>query len=412
MKSWLALGWLAALACSPPAPGLSTTGTNVAPGPCGRGLIVLESDYQSSNVALLGFDGSVLSASFARSSVRAGGYGVSLSGDVVAPRSALPGAELVLIDRTPSGVLYFIDVVSAQPSFDLNVDTGFRSNPHDYLALSPNKAYVTRYDANPEPGREPWDAGSDILIIDLAARAPTGRIDLSAALSGEDPKYLPHPDRMLALGGRVFVLLSAYASDYSSSAESRLVELDPGTDQIASTLVLTGLYGCDALALAPNAAELAVACTGDQLAQLPPGPDGSGLVTIDVTGSPREKSRFPAKSLGDAPLGFGLDYVADGVVLLSTLGYFDANGQPALSDSLFRLDLSASSAQSLRVSSPFSLGDVRCAPACGACFVTDASESSGSVVRYPITGAGALGVAQSITPETSIGLPARYLGAF
>jgi hypothetical protein len=407
-----ALFALCALACGASDRALDTRGTDVQPGPCGRGLVVLESDYQSSNVALLGFDGSVLSPSFAHSRARAAGYGTSLGGDAVPPGSASLGSELVLIDRTPSGVLHFIDVLSSTPSFDVGVDTGFRSNPHDYLALAPNKAYVTRYETNPHPGLEPWDAGSDVLIVDPAAQAPAGRIDLGSTLAGEDPKFQPHPDRLLAAGGRVFVLLSAYAADYGSSAESRLVELDPESDAIVSTLRLHELHGCNALALAPSAEELAVACTGDQLARSVPGPDGSGLVTVDISGIPQEKQRFLAASFGAAPLGFGLDYAAEGVVLFSTLGYLDSSGQPVLRDRLLRLELASSAVQELRTSAPFALGDVRCAPQCAACFVSDASGLFGSVLRYPLDDAATLGAPQSIMPEANIGLPARYLGTF
>src|SRR5262249_30800971 len=145
----LALAGLAlALACDPPEPQLATQGTSVQPGPCGRGLLVVESDYQSSNVALVGFDGALLSPSFVHSSAESGGYGVSIGGDAVPPGSAQSGASVALIDRTPSGVVHWLDVASARPVLELNVDTGFRSNPHDYLALDSSKAYLTRYDAN------------------------------------------------------------------------------------------------------------------------------------------------------------------------------------------------------------------------------------------------------------------------
>ena len=36
----------------------------------------------------------------------------------------------------------------------LSVGTGFASNPHDYLEVAADKAYVTRYDSNPHPGSE------------------------------------------------------------------------------------------------------------------------------------------------------------------------------------------------------------------------------------------------------------------
>ena len=59
---------LALCACGAPRTTPDNQGVSVAPGPCGRGLLVVESDYQSSNVSALGLDDSVLSPSLASSS--------------------------------------------------------------------------------------------------------------------------------------------------------------------------------------------------------------------------------------------------------------------------------------------------------------------------------------------------------
>ena len=415
--SWLALALLGIAvtsACSASRVTPETVGVTVAPGPCGRGLIVVESDYQSSNVSLLGFDGSVLSPSLLSSSAKSGGFGLGLSGDVVPPAAATEGSNVVLIDRTPSGILRFVDLASAQVAAELPVGAGFRANPHDYLQLNEHKAYVSRYDSNPSPGSQAWDQGGDILLVDPTVPSITGRIDLAPAMAGEAAQFTPNPGRLARVGARVFVLLASFADDYLSATSSRLVELDPDSDAIVSTLVLDGLHGCDALALGPDGSELAVACTGGDTLDPVPQIDAAGLALIDVSAQPRIRQRIPARTFGSNPLGFGIDYLAPNVLVFVTLGYLGDSAGTGSLDTLVRLDTSSAKFDEvLRSQSlPFSLGDVRCAAECGACFVADAERSGGSVLRFPIDDRQALGNAREIRAETQIGLPPRYLGAF
>jgi hypothetical protein len=60
---------------------------------------------------------------------------------------------------------------------------------------------------------------------------------------------------------------------------------------------------------------------------------------------------------------------------------------------------------------PFTLGDVVCAPGCGVCLAADAERDGGVVHRF-VTGAGSIRYDRSIRVETEIGLPPRYLGRF
>ena len=386
----------------------------MSPGPCGRGLVVVQTDYQSSNVSLLDFEGKVLSESLVSSSTESSGFGVLLSGDVVTPSSPQNGPEIVVIDRYPAGVLRFVELATARVTAELSVATGFRANPQDYLPLAPERAYVARYEANPNAGRQAWDAGGDVLVVDPSVPAITGRIELSAALAGEPSKFSAHPARLRNVAGRVFALLAAYADDYSSGTSSRLVELDPQTDSLLSTLVLDGLRGCAALAVSPDERELAVGCTGDDLRSTQPKLEHSGLALIDLEGAPRLAKRFDAIELGDAPVGFGLDYAASKVLLFSTLGHFDDSGAPVAQDALLRLDTASGQVEPLLQSAgePFTLGGARCAVSCGVCFAADAKRAGGSVLRFPVDTAGNLAAPMTIRAETRVGLPPRYLGAF
>jgi hypothetical protein len=404
--------WLAACGAQRVSP--DAQGVSVEPGPCGRGLVVVESDYQSSNVSLLDFAGNVLSRSLASSSTEGSGFGVALSGDVVPASSPQFGANIPLLDRYPAGVLRFVEVATARVAAELSVGTGFRANPQDYLALDEHKAYVPRYTSNPNAGRQEWDGGGDVLIVDPSLPAITGRIDLAPAMTGEASEFSPHPARLVRAAGRVFALLASYANDYSSGTSSRLVELDASTDGIVSTLVLDGLRGCDALAVSPDETELAVACTGDDLRHAVSSVAHSGLVLVDISGTPGATKTFPASTWGEDPIGFSLDYVAPGVLLLGTLGHFDESGAVGALDALWRLDTrSARSDVVLRSEhSPFTLGAIRCVPGCGACFVADAERQGGSVLRFGVDADAALSAPRAIVAEARVGLPPRYLSVF
>lgn len=402
-------------ACGAPGIAPEAHGVSVEAGPCGRGVVVVESDYQSSNVSLLDFDGNVLSESLLSSSSEASGFAMSLGGDAVPPGSAQSGSRVVLIDRYPAGVLKFVDLASGQISVELAVGTGFRANPQDYLELGPEQALVSRYERNPNPGRQIWDGGGDVLLLDPSRPAITGRIDLAPAMQGEPARYSAHPARLTQVRGRVFVLLAAYANDYTQGGTtSRLVELDPHTGTLLSTLLLEGLRGCSTLAVAPDQGELAIACTGDDLASSPPNLSGSGLAIVDVSGAARLSKRFRAQDLAGDAVGFGLAYPADGVLLFSTLGYRQPSGAVGSLDALLWLDIASGQAERVlsAESEPFTLGSVRCASTCGACFATDAQRAGGSVLRFAVGSEGRLEPPRVRRVETRIGLPPRYLSGF
>jgi len=375
---------------------------------------VVQSDYQSSNVSLIGFDGRVLSESLISSSTASSGFGVRLSGDVVLPTNPQNGTEIVLIDRYPAGVLRFVELATARVISELSVATGFRANPQDYLPVSPGRAYVARYEANPNAGREDWDGGGDVLIVDPSAPAVTGRIDLSAALADESSKFSPHPARLLDVSGRIFAVLAAYADDYSSAAESRLIEIDPETDTLRSTLVLEGLRGCTTLTVSPDERTLAVACTGDDLRSTQPKLDGSGLALISIETAPRLRQRFEASQLASSPVGFGVSYAAPDQLLFSTLGHFDESGAPAVQDALLLLHTDSGVVEEWlhAAGEPFTLGGARCAATCGVCFAADAKRAGGSVLRFAVDALGRFGPPSVIRAETRVGLPPRYLGVF
>ena len=150
-----------------------------ARGDCPRGLAVVSSDFQSSEIALLTPTGDVKSPAFMSSaSTTASGLAAPFSGDLgVATARSRPG-ELVIVDRFGTNVLSFVDTQSGAVRAQLPVGTGFEANPQDYLEVSEHEAFVPRLGQNRSPGRERVDAGSDLLISDPRVRVITGSVPM------------------------------------------------------------------------------------------------------------------------------------------------------------------------------------------------------------------------------------------
>ncbi len=392
-------------ACNVPEPPAPTGGVHVPKGPCGRGVVVVESDYASTNVALAGFDGSVLSSSVVSSGARAPGLSMALSGDVVAPTVRPASDFVVLIDRYPNAVLTWLDPESAEVRAQLSVATGFASNPHDYLEIGGGRAYVSRYESNPSPGREPWDGGGDLLVLSLEPPAIVGRVDLARP---DDGPWLPRPDRMLLFGRHAVVLLQRFDESFSSAGDGRMVGVSLDGDTVEWTVEMPGLASCGAMVLSPSGDRLAVACSGvfqDQAEQI----DKSGIVLFDTTTSPpHELRRYGVALELGAPLAPAIGYLDD--THLVGVAYGDLVASRG--DQVYSLDLSSGVVDVLsRSSQAFVLGDVRCAAPCGApCLVTDAERME--LRRWAVGGTGAIEELPAVLVNDAIGLPPRTLGVF
>jgi hypothetical protein len=409
MKKVIALAASTLLACGAPEPPGNTGGTGIPAGPCGRGLVVIESDYHSTNVSLIALDGGVLSPSFVSSaSPSTASLSAPLSGDVVTPSALQEGDEVVLIDRYPAGVLTWMSVSGGEPLRQLDVKTGFASNPQDYVRVSANKAYVSRLEENRDPERAPFDRGSDVLVVDPAGPAVVGRIDLRPALAGEDPRFLPRANKLVLERDRLHVLLSPHDASFQDSAASRVVTIDTASDAIEATTVLDGLHGCTGMTLSSRGDALAVVCSGTfegssaTLAE-------SGVALLQTRPVPKETHRFRASRLVGRPLGFSVAFISERRLLFTTFG--ELTGTRQVGDDLVSLDVQTGDHEVLRrTPDPFTLGEVRCASACGACFVSDAS-GEGALLRYAVEG-GRLTTFTDIHPAPEIGLPPRYIGGF
>ncbi len=387
-KLWgLALGLVLA-GCNAPAPP-PAQGTDAQ-----AGLVVVETDYSSTNVALLGQDGGVLSPSVASSGSGTVGLSAPLSGDVVLPGPGVRG-RVAVIDQG-NNVISWVDPATTHV-VQLSVAAGSSSNPQDYVAVSPHRAYVPELE------------GKDLLVIDPSVPRITGHIDLMPAMKGAGPDYLPRANRVVLAGGRLYVLLSGYTSDFCHSAESRLARIDPATASVDDVLVLKGLHDCTAAALSPDGSELAVDCWGFDQCTGDPVISESGVALVSLGSSLALDRTFAAADLGEGAIALGVAWSGSHTLLVTSFGQEADSSRPSRQDKLIELDTATGQHRVLLSSDPFALGDVRCV-ADKACFAADAGR--GVVDRFSVGEDGRLGEATAVHVGANVGLPPRYLGWF
>lgn len=409
----------------------NTGGTERLAGPCGRGLVVVSSDFQSTTVALIDTHGAVLSSSMLSAASAPVGLSAALSGDVVLPTSAQLNDEIALIDRYPAAVLTFVNIRAGSVRAQLDVRTGFASNPQDFGLSTLGEAWVSRYETNVAPGSEAFDQGGDVLALAPAVPTITQRVDLALAMK-DAPGFLPRPGRMVVLDGRVFVLLAAYDASFTHSAPSRLAVLDAESRVLLGVRVLEGLHGCGALAVEPPFdadgapianRRIAVGCSGQFAGTSIPSLDSSGIALLATDLALTELARFSAADVVAQPIGFELDFAGPNGLLGVAFGSID--GERVTTDALFHLDLATGAARRITTSRsrPFELGGVRCIhrqsasdPSAGAgsacsasCFVADGERAS--LLKLEVTG-DSIELSAEVALDDGIGLPPRLLGIF
>lgn len=376
-----------------------------------RGGLVVNGDYVSISVSVVDTEAEVLSEVLISSGSMAPELNLALSGDVVLPASATFGDEAVLIDRS-NAVLTWVELGTAEVRAQLDVGPGFDSNPHDYLQIAEDKAYVARFAENGDPGQEDFDSGSDLLVIDPSIPEMVGSIDLTGIVEEGFP---PGPEQMVYAGGQVHVLLVGLAPDFSDIATARLVSIDPELDEVTQTLTFDGMRNCGSLAVSPNGEQVAVGCTGFFRQDPADGWPDAGVVVLSVGSNLEEVTRFDSSlfqyCVDDACQNTqlsGLTWISDEYLAASTFGAsfggpnMDVN-YPAM---LVQLDVEAAEATTLLEAGAFDLGRPRCFD--DACLVTDAANG---LYRFEI---GDDGLSESTlhSVDQTIGLPPRSLQRF
>ncbi len=368
---------------------IETTGGADLParGDCPRGLAVVSSDYLSSEVGLLAPDAGVASSALI-SSASSGPSSVAaaLSGDVTAAGSPASENELVLVDRYGTDVLTFADVKTAEVRAQLSIGTGFEANPQDYLQVSAHKAYVPRLAENADPGREPYDAGSDLLLIDPAVPEIFGSLPMP-----RKPGYFPSPSGIARVADDVLVTLWHLRSDFKAMAEGEVVAIAISDDSVRYRLPLSGLANCGRVALSPSGARLAVACQSyiDPRGRAPD-PSQSGIVILDATfDPPREVQRFTAIDLVGGPVQYGVEFASENLLLFKSQTALGTDAD----NRLLSLALDSGDVTLLAVAARgpgglgygVAFGGMRCSPGCGdPCLIADASR--GVVLPFRVQG--------------------------
>lgn len=380
---------------------------------CPAAALVVTSDFVSTQVALTRLDGTTLCGSYV-STARAETtpVGFALSGDVVLPSTRPPSGRAVLIDRYGTNVVSFLEASTGKILGQLAIGTGFESNPQDYLELDERRALVSRWGQNPVPGHEPFDAGSDLLVIDT--RGP--RIEGRVALPAEDD-FPPRPAGLARVGTAAVVTLQRASTDIRSMGDGMLAGVDLDALSVAWTLTLTGLRNCGALALAPDGALGAVACTGfidrngagSDIAQ-------SAIVVLDLTTTPpNELRRLPAAELAGGLLQNELEFFAPRRVLAKTQTALDGAANNRVLAVNLDAEVTSDAAQLLLEARPGAegsgqgvvFGRALCTPGCGdVCLMADADRRV--LQRWSIDGETLVPLG-ALALTGTVGLPPRDL---
>jgi hypothetical protein len=405
---------LALVHCNVSATAPHTTG-GVDAGPdagsaCDRGEVVVLTDYTSTQIALTALDGTPQSPGFlSTASTMASGDAFPLSGDVVVPHDRPPSRLVVLLDRYGTNVITWADPQTAKVLAQLPVGTGFESNPQDYVEVDATRAYVSRWGVNAAPGAQPFDGGSDVLIVDRVTPKILGRIPMPS--TGGLP---PRPSGMTRVGDQVVVVLQNESVDFKTTGDTVLVGI--AADAVAWQVTVAGLKSCRVPSLSPSGRTLGLSCEGPL--------DMNGNVTdltsaaialFDVSTLPPKPLRQFAISdqLGAGPQD-SLAFASDTLVLGRTQTSLAGKGY----NELFALDTTTGHATVLLAAHLDSsgmgkgdvYGDVRCDPGCSdACLMADSDV--GKLQRWSIANGG-LNAMPPVTVDTSVGLPPVAIGAY
>lgn len=394
--------WLVGCNVTPIAP---SGGANLpARGDCPTGLAVVSSDYESSEVALLAPNGSEASSALVSSASRGpSGLSAAFSGDLVGAAAPSRPGELALLDRFGANVLTFVDTRTAQVRAQLPVGTGFEANAQTYLELDEQHALVPRLGENTVPGREPFDAGSDLLLLDPSVPSVTGSLPMP-----RKDGFLPAPVGATLVGRTVIVTLLHARPGFGGMAEAELVGVDRDELSVRYRLPLSGAKNCGKVELSPSRRVLAVACEGyiDRRGAAVE-PEASALLLLDPEQDPPVLlRRFGALELFGGPIQSTFELVTDELALIKT-----QTAQGAEQDNrLFALNLESGEATLLASAARdengagfgVAFGGMSCAAGCGdPCLVCDMSR--GELLRFELRD-GALEQSGSVTLHGA-GLP-------
>lgn len=376
----------------------SGCGGATAPRPGGpaAGLAVVNSDFSTTSLSLLDMTGALVRADCVDSATGAsGGATKTISGDVVLPSQPPVGAGVVLIDRG-NGALTFVDPTTCTIVRQVPVP-GVKTNPHDLVMLSADKAYVTRYDLN-LAATDPDLAGNDIAVLDPATGALAARISLDAYASpAGNTTPLARPDRALVAGGQVIVSLNEIDQRFANYGEGKLVVVDPTTDTVTAAVALSGLVNCEGMTYLAAQKLVLVACGGAYAGSTAQ----SGVAVVDVGVSPPVLARvIPSASFDGRPLDMG--WVLEAPPAAGGTRAFAVTSDPndVAPDALFAFDYVAGTTQLVATSGPYTFGTAAGLP--GLLLVPNSTRSAPRIDRFDVSAAPAPDGSFTADPITNL----------
>jgi hypothetical protein len=157
--------------------------------------------------------------------------------------------------------------------------------------------------------------------------------------------------------------------------------------------------------LSPAQATIAIACSGGFHGTSNPSLNDAGVAIVDAATFTVSRI-YSASGLMNQPSAFSLAFSSEDTVLVPTFGSLDAGTV----DHLLTVNWVTGDVTTVASSkTAFDFGEVRCAAACGACFLTDAPTV---VRRYVVDPAGAIGAETDIVLDDNVGEAPHYLGVY
>jgi len=263
---------------------------------------VVSSDFSSSSIATLDEDFVVIDESWINSGTTYPGLVATLSGDVVLPNRQAGDGTFAVIDR------FLTDVVTRffVPSGNLNGqvrthgdvgESGFSSNPQDFIFASEDSAWAPRYESNLNPSAPPENQGNDLIEVNPSDMSVTGaRIDLSSldvtatAMTPDgavEVDVFARPSRGVLVGSTIVVGLDRISANFDAAGSGMVAVVDLEDESVAG-VELPGLQSCGNVLPVPGVpSKVVVACVGFAVpfGDEPQVRGSSGIALLDVNQS-------------------------------------------------------------------------------------------------------------------------------
>ncbi|HXJ22625.1 MAG TPA: hypothetical protein VMT03_20575 [Polyangia bacterium] len=372
------------------------------------GLASVNSDYSSTTVSLLNPAGGVMVSDCIASSAGSQSNSKTLSGDVVLPSQPQRGGLLVLVDRS-YGNLTFVNTTPT-PNADcvihsqIAVPGGGKLNPHDVVIVSDDRAYVTRYNADPTASSV-QQMGNDVIVMNQTTGAYISRISLDGyAAVG----VLARPDRALIANGLLAVSLNQVDAAFSTYGDGVVVLINTSTNQVVASVPLPNLTNCEGMDYIASSKTLLVACGGGYASSNQP--LQSGIAVIDLAGTPARLDKIISSMAFD---GRSLDF--SWILAAPTSGApsraFTGSTDPNFigPDALFQFDFGSGAAVQVTTGPSFTLGQP--AVSGDVLFVPEAISKAPRVQLFDVSGAvtAAPVAISTFSPDQDHSLPPRQL---